>query len=77
MGKNAPEAPPRDPTTTVNLQNLGTLLAIFPTKPFYLTEYGYQTAACASFRASGSSSASPSRPIICGGPTPTLAATGR
>ena len=48
-GKNSPEAPPRDPTTTVNLQNLGTLLAIFPTKPFYLTEYGYQTAPCTSF----------------------------
>ncbi len=47
--KNWPEAPPRDPTTTVTLQNLGTLLKIFPTKPFYLTEYGYQTAACASF----------------------------
>ena len=33
----------------MNLQNLGTLLKVFPTKPFYLTEYGYQTAACASF----------------------------
>jgi hypothetical protein len=33
----------------VNLQNLGTLLRLFPGKPFYLTEYGYQTQACASF----------------------------
>ena len=47
--KNWPEAAPRDPTTTVNLQNLGTLLQLFPSKPFYLTEYGYQTAACNSF----------------------------
>jgi hypothetical protein len=44
-----PEAPPRDTTTTVNLQNLGVLLAMFPTKPFYLTEFGYQTAPCNSF----------------------------
>lgn len=47
--QNWPEAPPRDPTTTVNLHNLGTLLRLFPSKPFYLTEYGYQTQACASF----------------------------
>jgi len=44
-----PEAAPRDPKTTVTLQNLGTLLKLFPKKPFYLTEYGYQTAACQSF----------------------------
>jgi hypothetical protein len=39
----APGAAPEDPTTTVTLQNLGTLLGIFPSKPFYLTEYGYNT----------------------------------
>jgi hypothetical protein len=39
-----PEAAPRDPKTTVTLENLGTLLKIFPTKPFLLTEYGVQTA---------------------------------
>ena len=50
--KNWPEAAPRDPTTTVNLQNLGTLLQLFPSKPFYLTEYGYQTAACTRSRSS-------------------------
>jgi len=44
-----PEAAPRDPNTTVNLQNLGRLLKLFPKKPFFLTEYGYQTAACQSF----------------------------
>ena len=38
-----PEAAPSDPTTTVGLQNLPTLLRLFPTKPFYLTEYGYNT----------------------------------
>ena len=41
-----PEAAPRDPKTTVALQNLGTLLKLFPKKDFYLTEYGVQTAAC-------------------------------
>jgi len=41
-----PEAAPRDPKTTVTLQNLGRLLKLFPKKPFYLTEYGVQTAAC-------------------------------
>ena len=44
-----PEAPPRDPGTTVNLGNLKTLLKIFPRVPFYITEYGYQTAPCNSF----------------------------
>jgi hypothetical protein len=47
--KNQPEAAPRDPKTTVNLRNLGTLLRMFPKKSFYLTEYGYQTTACGSF----------------------------
>jgi hypothetical protein len=44
-----PEAAPRDPSTTVTLQNLPTLLKLFPHKPFYLTEYGYQTAPCIAF----------------------------
>ena len=39
----APEAPPRDPNNTVSLGNISTLLKIFPTKPFYITEYGYYT----------------------------------
>jgi hypothetical protein len=38
-----PEAAPSDPSTTVTLQNLPTLLRLFPTKPFYLTEYAYST----------------------------------
>jgi hypothetical protein len=37
----APDKPPNDPTTTVTLYNLKTLLRLFPNKPFYLTEYGY------------------------------------
>jgi len=41
-----PEAPPRDPSRTVNLQNLKRLLNVFPKKPFYLTEYGYTTVSC-------------------------------
>lgn len=44
-----PEAAPAHPDTTVTLQNLGTLLKLFPTKPFYLTEYGVQTKACVWF----------------------------
>jgi hypothetical protein len=42
--KIAPEDPPADPTRTVSLGNLKTLLNIYPGKQFYLTEYGYQTA---------------------------------
>src|SRR5664280_1775542 len=38
-----PDQPPNDPTNTVTLYNLRTLLRLFPTKPFYLTEYGYAT----------------------------------
>ena len=38
-----PDQSPNDPTTTVTLYNLGTLLRLFPGKPFYLTEYGYGT----------------------------------
>jgi predicted RecA/RadA family phage recombinase len=44
-----PEAAPRNPKTTVNLRNLGTLLKLFPSKSFFLTEYGYQTEACRTF----------------------------
>jgi hypothetical protein len=39
----APDQPPNDSTTTVTLYNLNTLLRLFPAKPFYLTEYGYNT----------------------------------
>ena len=47
----SPGAPPLDPDSTVSLQNLGTLLSIFPDKPFYLTEYGYNTSYSAAFGA--------------------------
>ena len=39
----APEAMPSNPNLTVSLGNIATLLKIFPSKPFYLTEYGYYT----------------------------------
>lgn len=39
----APEAIPAYPSLTVQLRNLGVLLKVFPGKPFYLTEYGYNT----------------------------------
>ena len=39
----APDQPPNDRSTTVTLYNLRTLLRLFPSKPFYLTEYGYNT----------------------------------
>ena len=39
----APGQPPNDPSTTVTLYNLRTLLKLFPKKPFYITEYGYNT----------------------------------
>ena len=43
-GSNArPDAKPRSPKHEVTLGNLSTLLKIFPTKPFYLTEYGLST----------------------------------
>ena len=38
-----PDQPPNDPTTTVTLCNLRTLLRLFPGKPFYLTEYAYNS----------------------------------
>ena len=34
---------PRNPDLTVSLGTISTLLKIFPTKPFYITEYGYYT----------------------------------
>lgn len=39
----APSLPPDNPSTTVTLGNIGTLLRIFPHKPFYLTEFAYGT----------------------------------
>ena len=39
----APEAMPHYPNLTVSLGNISTLLKIFPSKPFYLSEYGYYT----------------------------------
>jgi hypothetical protein len=45
----APGQPPNDPSTTVTLFNLRTLLRIFPRKHFYLTEYGYSTRSSAAF----------------------------
>jgi Cellulase (glycosyl hydrolase family 5) len=38
-----PALPPAHPDRTIELANIGTLLRIFPAKPFYLTEYGYST----------------------------------
>jgi hypothetical protein len=40
----APGALPRDPSHTVWLGNIDTLLDVFPGKPFYLTEFAYATA---------------------------------
>ena len=45
----APNQPPNDPSTTVTLYNLKTLLRLFPRKPFFLTEYGYSTQPSAAF----------------------------
>lgn len=39
----APGAKPRRPDISVTLGNLPVLLKLFPTKPFYLTEYCYST----------------------------------
>ena len=47
----SPGAPPLSPSSTVSLQNLGALLSIFPNKPFYLTEYGYNTSYSSAFGA--------------------------
>jgi hypothetical protein len=40
----SPDAMPRDPSETVWLANLGSLLQVFPGKTFYLSEFGYSTA---------------------------------
>lgn len=45
----APDGVPNSPSRTVTLYNLATLLRLFPGKPFYLTEYGYNTSPCADF----------------------------
>ncbi|HZL63704.1 MAG TPA: cellulase family glycosylhydrolase [Thermoleophilia bacterium] len=37
----APNQLPKDPAHMVNLANLSVLLNVFPSKPFYLTEFGY------------------------------------
>jgi hypothetical protein len=42
-GDMDPTLTPPSPGNTVALSNIGTLLSIFPTKPFYLTEYGFST----------------------------------
>ena len=39
----SPAAKPNNPKTAVTLGNLSELTRLFPTKPFYLTEYGYGT----------------------------------
>lgn len=39
----APSAMPNNPSRCVTLGNLGQLTSLFPSKPFYLTEYGYGT----------------------------------
>ena len=43
-GDISPNAVPRDPTHTVWLANLPTLLRVFPQKPYYLSEFAYSTA---------------------------------
>ena len=45
----APGAMPPWPSAFVTLANLKSLLDIFPDKPFYLTEYGYNTRPCTAF----------------------------
>jgi hypothetical protein len=49
MYHNAPGDLPNNPATTVVLSNLPTLLRVFPTKFFFLTEYGYNTRPCVSY----------------------------
>lgn len=43
--KPSPSAPPAQPRSMVTLGNISTLLKVFPSTPFYLTEYGYSTGA--------------------------------
>lgn len=45
----APSSPPDWPEYSVTLSNLRVLLNLFRDKPFYLTEYGYNTAYCTAF----------------------------
>ena len=45
----APNRRPNNTSTTVTLYNLNALLRLFPGKPFYLTEYGYNTRPSAYF----------------------------
>jgi hypothetical protein len=42
----APSQLPNNPDRCVTLGNLSQLTKLFPTKPFYLTEYGYNTQYC-------------------------------
>jgi len=56
-GVRAPETAPTNPSSTVTLQNLGALLKIVPDMPFYLTEYGYNTAPSTMFGVTGMSQA--------------------
>jgi len=42
----APGAPPNNPARAVTLGNLDQLTRLFPKKPFYLTEFGYNTQYC-------------------------------
>jgi len=39
----APNRPPNNPSRCVTLYNLKVLMKLFPGKPFYLTEFGYNT----------------------------------
>ena len=41
-----PGQPPNNPDRCVTLGNLGQLTSLFPSKPFYLTEFGYNTQYC-------------------------------
>ena len=42
-GDMDPGLSPTNPSHTVSLSNIATLLKVFPGKPFYLTEYGFST----------------------------------
>jgi len=42
----APDRMPRWPDRAVSLRNLNTILKLYPGKPVYLTEYGYNTKDC-------------------------------
>lgn len=47
--ETAPDRRPDIPERTVTFYNLGELLELFPDKPFYLTEFGYNTDASVHF----------------------------